>query len=165
MLLQWHKALSPLEYGVIPWMWHVLVQHRCQYWACCYCTQIADVETAHSPQALRLRRPSLKSSHGCGNCELRHGQMRANAGHAAAKVLSLSVMHAVVEEAVAQTDATEGELQSAMSGDSQQRGSTPEGLYDAEDGADSVLAKSGRKTRSQAGQRLPAGQHVKSPSP
>ena len=65
-----------------------------------------------------------------------------------------------MEEAVAQTDAAEGELQSATSGDTQQRGSTPEGLYDAEDGADSVSAKSGRRTRSQAGQRLPAGQQL-----
>lgn len=74
---------------------------------------------------------------------------------------SLCVMHTVVAEAVAQTDATEGELQSAASGDSQQKGFTPEGLYDADDGADSALAKSGRKRRSQAGQKVPPGQHRK----
>lgn len=65
---------------------------------------------------------------------------------------------AAVEEAVAQTDVAEGELHSAASGDSQQRGSTTEAATNPDDSVDSVLAKPGCKGRSEAKRRLPAGQ-------
>ena len=71
--------------------------------------------------------------------------------------LSLVVMHVAVEDAVAQADAAEGDLQPAASGDSQQRGSTPDGTVDAEDAADSGLTKSGRKAHSKGSRKLPAG--------
>ena len=66
-------------------------------------------------------------------------------------------MHVAVEDAVAQADGGEGDLQPAASGDSQQRGSTPDGAADAEDAADSSLTKSGRKARSKGSRKLPAG--------
>ena len=69
-------------------------------------------------------------------------------------------MNAAVEEAVAQTDLAEGELHSAGSGDSQQRGTTPEAASIADDTVDSALTKPGRKGRSQANRKLPAGQLI-----
>ena len=66
-------------------------------------------------------------------------------------------MHVAVEDAVAQADVAEGDLHPAASGDSQQRGPTPDGTADAEDAADSALTKSGRKARSKGSRKLPAG--------
>ena len=74
--------------------------------------------------------------------------------------LSLFVMPAAVEAAVAQADVAEGGLQPAASGDSQQRGSTPDATADAGDAADSGLSKSGRKAPSKGTRKLPAGQAV-----
>ena len=68
-------------------------------------------------------------------------------------------MHVAVEDAVAQADAAEGDLHPAASGDSQQRGSTP----DADDAADSGLTKSGRKARSKGSRKLPAGRCSQKP--
>ncbi|MCJ1368637.1 hypothetical protein MMC16_007782 [Acarospora aff. strigata] len=69
-------------------------------------------------------------------------------------------MPAAVEAAVAQADVAEGGLQPAASGDSQQRGSTPDATADAGDAADSGLSKSGRKAPSKGTRKLPAGQAV-----
>ena len=67
------------------------------------------------------------------------------------------MVHVAVEDAVAQADAAEGDLQPAASGDSQQRDFTPDGTADGEEAADSGLSKSGRKARSKGSRKLSAG--------
>lgn len=70
------------------------------------------------------------------------------------------MVHAAVEDAMPQAEVADMELQPAASGDSHQRGSTPDGTADPEDAAESGLTKSGRKARSKGNRKLPAGQPV-----
>lgn len=78
----------------------------------------------------------------------------------ASGLLSYFVVHAAAEDAVPQAEVADMDLQPAVSGDSQQRGSTPDGTADPEDAAESGLTKSGRKAQPKGKGKLPAGQPV-----